>query len=162
MLGLSFAACANDSTDDLGVRAAGIELRQSSGHVSGNAWQCAGAPTELGDVCTPVHAGESTHQAAFASAGDDGVDVYLEQAPIEIDTSQPRVVLELHFTGGKVSGVDAYETTNGFRGVQERSAPTSGWIEVDTAGPDPGARQSGRFELKFDWGSVAGTFDTGS
>jgi hypothetical protein len=140
-----------------------LEIRPFPGPVSGSSFQCAGTWPSALTPCT--YPWNSQPQTLAVDNGPHIVELVLRRVPIPVDGGASMVYIDLRFAGhDRIVRATAHETTTqaGPLRVVETSEATGGWIAPSVVGGTADARNAGEFSISFPWGTISGTYDTGS
>lgn len=150
------------AADPLAARSR-LEIRPSSGAISGSSFQCAGTWPSALTPCT--YPWNSQPQTLAVDNGPHVVELVLRRVPIPVDGGASMVYIDLRFAAhDRLVQATAHETTTqaGTLRVVETSDAIDGWIAPSVVGRTADARNAGEFSLSFPWGTISGTYDTGS
>ena len=131
----------------------------SADDVTGNEFECTGTwPGEWTPCSTAV---ESTASTSVRSYAPDMVTLVLRSLPSTREESM--VFIDLTFgVNGEISAAAREVTVGGemLLRVIETSPAVS--LVVDPVAVSRTGRNTGRFSITFEWGSISGTYDTGT
>lgn len=151
------------AADPLAANRSRLEIRPSSGPVSGSSFQCTGTWPSALTPCT--YPWNSQPQTLATSDGPHVIELVLRRVPIPVDGGASMVYIDLRFAAhDRIIQATAHETTTqaGTLHTVETSQATGGWIAPSVVGRTEDARNAGEFSISFAWGTITGTYDTGS
>jgi len=153
---LAFVACA---ATESGGR---VEVEALDGApMHGTSFTCTAHPD---DVLTPCYEGaRPLHGTASASPRPGVIVISLARSSNAADGGAVPLVIELRFpSGGGRPAASATQQFQFFEASPGRQplAALGGWIRPVAVSPTLAGRNAGRFSIDFEWGTVAGTYDT--
>jgi hypothetical protein len=137
-----------------------LVLRPDSGApAQGTAFACSEHDRR---VLTPCDVLSLNVTALGISVEESSVRLRLGRTSSAADGPSAAAHITLELTGEQVSGAAARQIniTGGLAGSDIEQEAIEGWIEPVATSGSPDGRNAGRFSLTFDWGTMAGSYDS--